>query len=116
MTAKNDHLKQVMNNIYKSLNDKNKEIAKLKVVKVDFDHQIIEKDKEITHVRATLDSSKNEARDAQWLKLTMKELGNSCSSFNAFQTILDNTQAQIKELENKYIGLRCPHYQRKKKD
>ena len=50
MATRNDYLKQLMNKLYRSLEDKNKEINKLKVAKANLDHQIIEKDKEITHV------------------------------------------------------------------
>ena len=53
-----------MNKIHRSLENKNKKIVELKVVKADLNCQIIEKDKEIIEVREALEPSKNDTQDA----------------------------------------------------
>ena len=65
MITKNDSLKQLMNNLHGNIEDKNKEIIKLKSIMDDQKKKKIKKDSEINQVEATLNSSKDKVINAQ---------------------------------------------------
>ena len=54
----------MIGNLYGKIKDKNKRIAELKQPMANFNCQLVEKDKEISDVRVTLNTNKEEMRDA----------------------------------------------------
>ena len=61
-----------MSNLHGNIKDKNKKIARLKLVVADLNQKIIEKDNEINQLEETPNSNKDKAKDTQKrIKLTM---------------------------------------------